>query len=428
MKNDIAQASETSSKSGVLFPFLTLCLFCISPIASIFPILYGIYKQKKFYFFLLAMFLGAFSVYYVPYGDQYRYYWLHDYHMNATFTDAFNLNNEFAVRNCNLVYLLDFFLAKIDLHFEFTRFLLVFLGFQLVFSVYHDIQKKNSFCNSIAFIFFLSFLFIFPFYTICVGFRTGFASCLFFAGIYFLINTDYKKRGWIYIILAALTHFFFFFLAVLFSIYHVCTRGKLYLSWKVLLVFLLLLPLCNEIIILILSPFADFEIVYVILEAYLSDSAFWNKEFLKQFNYKGQIALFGPIAPMFYLLFLFLRNRENRPYDNLITVFILLMLIFLLFPTVLLRFATFFMLLLLSYAMLHYKPKVPDKSLYLICLLSVFSFSLYFYQQRKPATLGEEKHFFTSTFFYTLSYHYPLQLLEMHIDEDGTLPWDNDKY
>lgn len=71
---------------------ILLILFILFPFSSLFFIFRKIYDGKYYALIFLAVFMGLLSMFYFPFGNQYRYYeWLREYAYQS-FDEVIDLN------------------------------------------------------------------------------------------------------------------------------------------------------------------------------------------------------------------------------------------------------------------------------------------------------------------------------------------------
>lgn len=177
-----------------------IILFFMSPLLSFPLIMYYIYLQRKYAYTFLALFLGFVALLYAPTHDLFRH--------NLLYYDfAGESISGIVFRQDVLLYTLIAWFAKWNINFEIIRFLFVFFSYQMYFSLFYSIQRKNTSLNNkrISFLLFLLLLFSIRFFVICCGLRQGFATALTFFGAYKLL-VENQKKGYVFLFLAPLTH------------------------------------------------------------------------------------------------------------------------------------------------------------------------------------------------------------------------------
>lgn len=115
--------------------------------------MYYIYLQRKYAYTFLALFLGFVALLYAPTHDLFRH--------NLLYYDfAGESISGIVFRQDVLLYTLIAWFAKWNINFEIIRFLFVFFSYQMYFSLFYSIQRKNTSLNNkrISFLLFLLFI------------------------------------------------------------------------------------------------------------------------------------------------------------------------------------------------------------------------------------------------------------------------------
>lgn len=108
-------------------------LFIVCPFISLPLILFEICNKKKYPFILLALFMSLWSIYYMPQGDQYRYWMLYEIYQTVDFDMAFDFDNSLFLFSFNIINIYLFALAKMGVNFEICRFTIVFITYYIAF-------------------------------------------------------------------------------------------------------------------------------------------------------------------------------------------------------------------------------------------------------------------------------------------------------
>lgn len=338
-------------KSDKLF---VLILFFVCPFLSLPCIFVEIYNKKKYPLLLLALFMGGLSMFYYPFGDQYRYYNEMVLYRNQTFTEVFDNTTILALKNINLVSIFIFYAAKLGLTLELVRFSLVFIACSISFYILLDMDKNGLLPTSKK-IYFICFLILFlstPFYLITYGFRTGIGASFLMASVYKFIQRR-NISGFVFLLLAAASHFVFIIYLLLFPI---LLRIQALSSKKVIFFGLCMLFFSVFIINLIYGkiPFLD-----VMIDAYIYGK--WGEDFEWDITIIRNLILNGGLGVIFsFILFFKMKNRGR--IENLIFILFILVLVSIPYYTLLQRFV---------------RSSIPILSLYLVFHISnvwVFSY------------------------------------------------------
>ncbi|SHF71086.1 EpsG family protein [Bacteroides faecichinchillae] len=284
-----------------------IVLFFISPLLSFPLIVYYIYLQRKYAYTFLALFLGFIALLYAPTHDLFRHNLLYyDYVGEATTGIVF--------RQDVLLYTLTAWFAKWNINFEIIRFLFVFLSYQMYFSLFYSIQRKNSYLNNnkkISFLLFLLLLFSIRFFVICCGLRQGLATAFAVFGVYKLLIEN-RKVGYVFLLLAPLTH-----LSLIIAFVGVLIIKYINISFKVGLFLAIVLYLLSMTLMNYLSSFLGGDVGKAV-EVYTT--GYWGAdgEAAEQISLKGMIALYFNQLQMLPLLYFMYKVNENSKYFSFI--------------------------------------------------------------------------------------------------------------
>lgn len=174
----------------------------------------GMVKNEKWAFVIFSFLMGLFAILYPPVGD------FHQYTMKAATYSLLSWDQFLAIITLKLdflLYITGYLLDKINVPFDFTRFLYNFFGYILISILYRDIRANNPILNEKRFA--LKSLVVFVGLSL-VGnlFRFGFSSQLFMYGAY-LVTFRENKKGWIFVALSVFNHFSYIIFAVFLFIF-----------------------------------------------------------------------------------------------------------------------------------------------------------------------------------------------------------------
>ncbi|WP_159106340.1 EpsG family protein [Bacteroides faecichinchillae] len=255
----------------------------------------------------MALFLGFIALLYAPTHDLFRHNLLYyDYVGEATTGIVF--------RQDVLLYTLTAWFAKWNINFEIIRFLFVFLSYQMYFSLFYSIQRKNSYLNNnkkISFLLFLLLLFSIRFFVICCGLRQGLATAFAVFGVYKLLIEN-RKVGYVFLLLAPLTH-----LSLIIAFVGVLIIKYINISFKVGLFLAIVLYLLSMTLMNYLSSFLGGDVGKAV-EVYTT--GYWGAdgEAAEQISLKGMIALYFNQLQMLPLLYFMYKVNENSKYFSFI--------------------------------------------------------------------------------------------------------------
>lgn len=278
--------------------YLSICFF-LSPLLALLGIIIEIYNRKKYALFFFSLFLAICAYLYVPNGDLYRYFIFYEQCKDATFEEI--ISNQYHLDF--VIYVLFWFVAKLELGHAFVRFILIFgcslLYFNIVWSVISLVKKRKIyFCLwCIAF-------FTFPFIKILTGLRFGTALVFAFASVYNYFILQQRCKGLIFLLLAMLTHFSLF---ILFPIFFIA-QGNFVISRISVIVISICVLLCNELV-FIYMPFSSDLFFYSKVVAYTS-----GEEYLDN---ASPLLRFVFLLPRYFLLPLFFYAVFVQPPSKL---------------------------------------------------------------------------------------------------------------
>lgn len=174
----------------------------------------GMVKNGKWAFVIFSFLMGLFAILYPPVGD------FHQYTMKAATYSFLSWDQFLAIITLKLdflLYITGYLLDKINVPFDFTRFLYNFFGYILISILYRDIRANNPILNEKRFA--QKSLVVFVGLSL-VGnlFRFGFSSQLFMYGAY-LVTFRENKKGWIFVALSVFNHFSYIIFAVFLFIF-----------------------------------------------------------------------------------------------------------------------------------------------------------------------------------------------------------------
>jgi len=354
---------KNSTKKFNLGPIVIL-LFILAPTISIPFILIEIYNKKKYPLLLLAIYMGLLSMFYYPWGDQYRYLNYIETYRHLNFNELFDFSKVLIFRDLNCVNLFLFIAAKSGFSLELFRFSLVVISYILIFDIFNDFDKDS---NSIIISYnkrFIIFLYLYlsvPFYHICYGFRTGLAICLFAYGVYKLETN--KQNGYAFILLSCLTHYFFLAESI---IYLISTKLRRNISKRNIV-------MIGGILIVIL--FFTLNYIYgknafidIIIDTYINgEHGIESNKSIKDIF--STLLLNGILVIALYVIFL-TYNYNNR-LSNLLYLNLCILIISIPLPTINERFLAISVILIILYFYITNKHILINKRIILLPLLII---------------------------------------------------------
>ena len=416
-------------------PLILTIFFLIWPLGSLPLILRGIYKKRLYAFVLLAIFMGLYSMYYVPFGDQYRYRLAFQ---SLQEWDTFQLLyfRDITYR-LSYIYPLMIIAKTIGLLFEHIRFFLVVVVYLAIFNLYKDISLKNKnyfFEKNNLFFFGIIFLAV-PYFAICSSFRFGSATVFFCCAVYYFA-TDRRKLGTAYFLLACLGHHFFIisFLIIFIGKYIIKLIKKV-----PLLVFIL--PMCVPLFdFIVRTSFPLWSIILpdVFVEERLQPyfDGIWKTG---DVIIRSQLNIIvSYICNQIHILFSFVilwliysdikKIRQHFPYPLYYlygSIIILTVAYLTFFNYVTISHRIFMVWVLLVAIMLVVRYSYISKktnTLFLIFFFIFFlsNFSLVFFSIKKARSIGHEKQFLYSNAYQAFTHSYSDDFVNNHFNADGT--------
>lgn len=391
-----------------------ISLFIIYPLFSLPFIFRGIIKREKWAYLLASIFMGYMGILYPPAGDMYRY------------AQDFNLYKELdwnlfwifmALRFDYFLPLLSFFLGKLGLHAEITRFIFVTCSYFMLFNLYHDI----TFCNkelSKKKIRILALVILIPLTFNGYLFRMGFAQITLMYGIYWLM-IRHKNKGYLFIILASIIHWSFtpFILITIISKIRILNfSNRTFIVLCCLLIFADSVPIGIYLIQSLPIP----ESLFSHINEYISGSQAGEIQFsIKQIvvNQFANIVFYITL----YAYYIYYKNnpqplRLKQFTNSLIIIVILSSSIPELYGRMLGLLKSF---LVLSF-IIYYKHTYY-KLLRIVFLFIFINLLFSFWQLRFYIRFGQYDQLLKSTSIGLITFHYTDDWITRNVDEDGIL-------
>ncbi len=387
-----------------LFPFLSL------------PILFKeVYNGKNYPLLLIAIFMGGLSMFYFPFGDQYRYFTDMEIDKYLTFEEKFNFDSIMIFRELNIVNMMAFIYAKTNLNLELLRFTLIFISCFLMFKVFVELKQQYEFRNNRnkLFVIFIVLLLSVPYFLISYGLRNGFGSCLIAYGVYEMFVKKRFKIGLLFYFLATLVHYFFIIHTLLFSLIYVT---KFYLSRNISIILSVVLYLFSMSLFSILQ--GQLEFIDAILDSYVYGEKYGAGDF-NWFSPKVKILWFNGIINTVALFYVFLRLNHKGKFENVIYALLILCIFTIPFTTFFQRTIRSSVPIIVIYLVWHYKYNVVSNAKYLILLLQLIAFLYPFWIYRTQYKFARLDKIVYSPLPVILSNHYDEKTVSMKVGPDG---------
>lgn len=398
------------SKSATLTSFF----FCIFPLYTLPWVIRGMIRQEKYAFVLWAIFMGLLGILYPPVGDLYRY--TQDYYIYKDcdwnlFVKLLTLRFDF------LLSFLSYFIGKLGLNFDFTRFLFNFSAFYLIGNIYLDICKNNKQLrnNTKIGVYIVFFFIAFSFSTYL--YRFFFSMILFVYGGYQIVYKR-KKSGWIYVFLSIINHFAFIVFLVTLVLQQL--RFFRFKRWIVLM-FILIALFLNNTIVAYLFSMLPLEIVNR-YSAYIDGN--WAKDFLEDHSWKFRLMLILNSVIIYVGCIVYVLSYKRGKSAHLSFTNSILVLAFLTLPFVVIhgRF-----LIVLLFAIKIYFLSVYDGSrimkFYLKCMFWCVMLGnvMGVWSDRRPLAISEYSRVLYSTSFQILTFSYSEHWIDKNITPEGDI-------
>jgi len=401
----------------------SLFLLLLCPFLSLPFIFHNIYYNNKSAFILLAFFMAAYSFYFVPSGDQFRY-WLYFYHYIEDYMSDISLTN------FSLPYILMWLIHSMHGSYELFRGIVVLISYLLFIHIYFDMQERFEFQKKYnpqeCFLIFLIYFLIIPYFSLVTGLRFGFGLCICIYSIYQLFVCQNTKWASVCGILSSLSHpFFAFFIPFLLII------KALYKS-TILCMLFSCIYLIFMLIFMTRSSFCQ-----SLLEVYISSDSMWKTGDIG--DVLGRNAMLGvyiqtlftflAIIALFFTAFANLpwQTDESIPHLKQIRAFtvltVFLYFVFFSYFTIQGRLGVFLSVLIPMFIiMLILVHKIKTFYLLLFFGYMFLLFSFRFMSFRTPRSVGYEYKFLYSTFFQDVTMHYDEDFIYKNINiEDGSV-------
>ncbi|BDD23949.1 hypothetical protein VEGS18_A16040 [Escherichia coli] len=308
---------------------------------------------------IIAMFFFLLGYSTPPVYDLYRHY--NDFNNIVDLNTFLNLIQ----RKFDLtLYLTEFIIRELGLHFAVIPGLYLFISYIIIFSLYkyyvYRIPKQNAITY---FLLTLSVLLSVPVFTIALGLRFGFGCFLALYAI-FQIYEKNNIRGYIFLLLAVVSHY-----AFLLTIIAIICVKLLNLNRLQFLILIVIAISCSYIVsdVILVLPLP--ELFKSRLLAYLT--GYWATEFLNTYSIWYRVSLFLTYWMIYPGILYVILSKDTFRKDKLtkLTVFsIVLLLFFYNYEVIFSRYALFVNLLILFQFVKFYSLDIL-KSIFLIVMV-----------------------------------------------------------
>lgn len=375
------------------------------------------YKSQRWSFVAFALFMGYIGVLIPPTGDLYRYQM--DYYMY----DGLSFSQFLIHASLNFDYLLSFisyFIGKIGLNFDITRFLYNSVTYLLLGNIYLDILNNNDYLkyNKRYRIFALIIFFALNLTSYCL--RFGFSCVLFSYGIYKAIRGD-SKKGYIFMVLSVINHFSFLLLFIAFLF-----RSLRFLRFeRSVVIFLCLLAfLVNSDVVISLFQKLPFNAIVEHYSYYLD--GYWASDYVEDITFRAKVlmALTNSINYILILVYL-LKYDKNSNWSPFINIVIILILIVSPFGTIKARYLFFVSHIIKIYLLISFtRIKSYANVLNIVVLSVIFTFFMNLWAVRRQLDVSDMHQLFSSTSYGILTHTYDYSWVYSNVNSDGGLNTD----
>ena len=291
---------------------IIIVLFILYPIVSLPLVFSEIYKGKRYAYSLLAIFIGYFAFLYPPAGDLYRYredYILYYRESFSTFLTYLTFKLDF------LFSFLLYFLGKLDVPCDFSRFIYTWIASDCLFQIFYDKTKtlRISSPNKVFLLFIIYWLYV---NFIVLMYRYGFSSALFATGYYYLYYKNQKITAIVFISLAVLNHFSYIIFALciivqkLFAYYGNKWISIVGILWALFFSFDFLTPIIEAV------PLPD----YIKSHLLAYTNGFWAQEFLADQSFKNIILTWLNKLRLISLFVIYVLYFKKSPISGFLTM------------------------------------------------------------------------------------------------------------
>ena len=373
----------------------------------------GMIRNEKWAFIMFSFFMGLFAILYPPVGD------FHQYTMKAATYSMLSWNQFIAIITLKLdflLYITGYLLDKINVPFDFTRFLYNFFGYILIGALYRDLRLNNPILNDKKYR--LKSLIVFVSFSLVENlFRFGFSTQLFMYGAYLVVFRE-NKKGWIFVVLSVFNHFSFLIFAVsllVFKVFHIHFSRKFIifigvtaalLSGDLFMDIFKMLPLPTDIV----------EHYSYYLDGY------YAKDWQDELTWKEQLAnmISSCIMYIMVLVYILLYSDENKKVTILTNSLMLLSFITLPFTVINGRFMGVMAYSIKVFYLNNFKNiKLFNKTLNMLLVLSVLSILMGFWNCRRQLSISRESQLVYTPSLLILTNTYDMKWIISNIDDEG---------
>lgn len=397
---------------------ITILFFIVYPLGALPLILIEIYNKKPYAFTLFAMWLGLFAVLYAPVTDYYRNLQIYQTYKSLTWHEFIQISKMDIV----LPYL-SFIAAKLNIHFEYIRFIFTFTAMQTCFWIFNDIVKTNPTLQNNKYYYLLSFVtlcFCCNYFSLIIGLRSGLARAIILLSTYFLFLKNDGWKGYLYGILGALVHFGF--APYVIAIFLLRIFPVRFSKIKTLFLFIICCFISSLALNYLISILGN-DFIATRLDAYVNGA--WGADVRSRQNLNGIIFSYLGRLMIFPLLIYIIGERWRGRYINAIALGIILLGLVMNFPTIQGRYVNLMILIIYIFLLYSYRPiRLIRFSLMLTFLCGLLFFTTTIYSQRKSFPVSREYMWLYAPSFVIINNSFDQNWINQHIDHEG-MPKEN---
>ena len=386
-------------------------LFLIYPLLAI-PFIFTLIKTNARYAYLyLSIFMGYVGMLYPPVGDYYRY--VQDFGIYSTLSFS-ELSLFFAIKTDFIMPIFFWVLGKVGCDPGITRFLYNFIGYYLIFSIFHSITNNSTYNDNGKRFFLFILLMLYVSFRLFLS-RFGLSTILFVYGIHRIYSNG--KYGWFFILLSACHHFSF---AVLFLLVFVARNINFQGSKRLTLTLLIIsLVFVSDVISPVLNALSGSSMIIDHIFYYVD--GYYANEYYEDHSLKFRLmTLFSRLAYFVPLLYFYI-NFEKSRMAGLINCLMLLLVIVAPFKGITGRFEGVTQMILLIYMIRHfYHNIVVHRRLLrkIVLITGVFICFVNIWGSRRELSISNENKLLLPT-YYIVTSTYTEDWLGTHVDDKG---------
>lgn len=355
----------------------------------------------------MAIFMGYLGMLYCPSDDYFRY--VEEYNLIASFSFD-EVLDYLALKFDYIKTIIYWILSNLGFESTATRFVFNYIGYLLLFSIFMTLSSQATKPNRIRLfcilLFFVSFKASLP--------RFGLASILFVYGVIEIIFN--KRKGWVFCVLACLTHFS---IIVAFIVFLVSHFSGISINRRYIPVIILCSVFFNT---NLLSPilYAIGDSVPMVAHILEYTDGFWANDYYNETSFFYKIYAFLGSISYYFLIYYFYKTYKNNELSSVIVAFLLFIIIVSPFRGICVRYQYITFIFMMFYA-IHdiskhgFLTKNIRKYFFWIGSLSIL---VSIWTCRLELSISNEKYILTPSIA-IWSAEYSSSWYKTHIDSEG---------